>query len=271
VASSGLDKKIFAASEILRDEDDYLEREVDGIFEIIGKIDSCGDKLIVEIKVGELDDLHIALKRRLIRRGIVKVAGGLDQFEKKHIDEILNLTESEEGEKRIHLPHDLETIKCYDRLIIRKRDDDEATHESFESGLRTTLAKDQLNWISMLNVPGVTHLCEGTGSIEAEIIDIESIAGLKTSPNEAFVDYSKCASLHVRYRREGDRFTPYGMKGTKKLKDYFIDRKVPRYMRDSIPIIVSDSGVVWVLGFTIDDNVKITDETKKVLHLTYTN
>ena len=123
--------------------------------------------------------------------------------------------------------------------------------------------------MSLLNVPGIIHLGRGAGSIEAGIIDIEKAAGLKIPPNEAFVDYSKCGSLYVRYRQEGDRFTPYGMKGTKKLKDYFIDKKVPRYIRDSIPIIVSDSSVIWVAGFTIDDKVKITDITEKVLHLTY--
>jgi tRNA(Ile)-lysidine synthase len=60
-------------------------------------------------------------------------------------------------------------------------------------------------------------------------------------------------SLCVRRRRDGDRFQPLGMKGTKKLQDLFVDAHVPRTERDAIPILENERGIVWVGGLRIAD------------------
>ena len=66
-----------------------------------------------------------------------------------------------------------------------------------------------------LIVPGITYLGENKGSIKSEVISIQDISSFNASPNEAFLDYSKSGSLYVKYRRDGDSFTPFGMKGKK--------------------------------------------------------
>jgi len=87
-----------------------------------------------------------------------------------------------------------------------------------------------------------------------------------------FIDYNKVKyPLKLRNRRTGDRFSPLNMKGEKKVKDFFIDNKLPKSKRDLIPIFVDrDDKIVWIVGMRLDDRVKITRDTKKVLHINLT-
>ncbi|MBU1864379.1 MAG: tRNA lysidine(34) synthetase TilS [Candidatus Omnitrophica bacterium] len=74
--------------------------------------------------------------------------------------------------------------------------------------------------------------------------------------------------LSIRTRREGDRFKPLGMKGSKKLKDLLMEKKIPRYKRDLVPLITSNDDIIWVVPFSISDSYKITSATKQVLKIT---
>ncbi|MGR3176914.1 MAG: tRNA lysidine(34) synthetase TilS, partial [Candidatus Anammoxibacter sp.] len=67
----------------------------------------------------------------------------------------------------------------------------------------------------------------------------------------------------------GDSFWPIGASGTKKIKDFFIDIKVPKNERCQIPIVTSKQHPVWVVGLRIDNRVKISNTTEKVIILKY--
>jgi tRNA(Ile)-lysidine synthase len=71
--------------------------------------------------------------------------------------------------------------------------------------------------------------------------------------------------LTVRRRRPGDRFRPLGLDGEKKLQDVFVDAKVPRRERDSVPIVCDEAGIVWVAGYRIAERVKLAGLTRRVL------
>ncbi|MBE3102266.1 MAG: tRNA lysidine(34) synthetase TilS, partial [Firmicutes bacterium] len=73
--------------------------------------------------------------------------------------------------------------------------------------------------------------------------------------------------LRIRQRRNGDRFKPLGVNGTKKLKDYFIDKKIPREERDSIPLLVDEDNIIWVVRYQLSEDYKITPLTKDILKL----
>ena len=74
--------------------------------------------------------------------------------------------------------------------------------------------------------------------------------------------------LAVRNRRPGDRFKPVGRGGTKKLQDFFVDRKVARALRDTVPLVVDETDrIVWVAGFGIDEAFRVTDPAQAVLIL----
>jgi len=81
------------------------------------------------------------------------------------------------------------------------------------------------------------------------------------------MDYDRTKKLFVRSWKDGDVFTPLGMKGRKKLQDFFTDEKIPQQKREQIPLIVDrQDNIIAVYNLRIDDTVKVTDTTKKILY-----
>lgn len=73
--------------------------------------------------------------------------------------------------------------------------------------------------------------------------------------------------LTVRNRKNGDKMRPLGMEHMKKIKDILIDKKIPRHIRDDIPVIVSKDTIVWCWGIGIAETCKLTQQTKSALQL----
>jgi len=73
--------------------------------------------------------------------------------------------------------------------------------------------------------------------------------------------------LTVRSIRRGDRFRPLGLHGSKKVSNYLTDRKVPPVLRDEIPVVSDDNGIVWLVGFEIAERVKVDAKTTEVIDL----
>jgi tRNA(Ile)-lysidine synthase len=78
--------------------------------------------------------------------------------------------------------------------------------------------------------------------------------------------------LLVRAWRAGDRFFPQGMKGkSKKLQDFFTDRKVARYRREQIPLLVAPEGILWVVGMRQDERFVVRRGTTNCLVASVSN
>jgi len=89
---------------------------------------------------------------------------------------------------------------------------------------------------------------------------------VRDDANRTYMDCEKIVfPLVVRTFRPGDRIQPLGMEGTKKLKAYFIDRKVPQRRRGEIPLLVDGKSVIWIAGMRLSERVKITDKSRKIL------
>jgi tRNA(Ile)-lysidine synthase len=71
--------------------------------------------------------------------------------------------------------------------------------------------------------------------------------------------------LVIRNFCPGDRFSPLGMGGSQKLKKFFIDHKIARTERNRCPIVLSRNKIIWVAGYRLDNSVKITPHTRRVL------
>ena len=108
--------------------------------------------------------------------------------------------------------------------------------------------------------------------MEAKVLNMEDYKRERTNADgcRAFLDLAKTGrNLVVTGRKKGDRFNPLGMTGTKKLKDFFIDQKVPRTKRDLVPIVRSGRDIVWIAGYRIDEKYKVTADTRQVLELEF--
>jgi tRNA(Ile)-lysidine synthase len=112
--------------------------------------------------------------------------------------------------------------------------------------------------------------------IEAEVLELtdtlrqQILAGEVNPQCEAIITHPKEYSLAVRAWQPGDRFHPLGAPGGKKLKDCFIDRRIPQTERKTLPLVLSVSQeVIWVPGFPPAESCKIGPSTKRALRLTY--
>jgi len=91
----------------------------------------------------------------------------------------------------------------------------------------------------------------------------------RPGPDRAHLDADLVKGpLVVRPRRPGDRFHPQGAPGSRRLKEFLIDRKVPVDERGRIPLVLTGERIAWVVGHRIDDRFKITPATSRVLVLT---
>lgn len=89
---------------------------------------------------------------------------------------------------------------------------------------------------------------------------------IKTSSQYAYLDFDKIKfPLVLKNWEEGDVFQPLGMKGKKKLSDFFIDNKIDVITKQQTKILTQNNQIVWVVGFRIDDAFKLSKNTKNVL------
>ncbi|MFC1954489.1 tRNA lysidine(34) synthetase TilS [Chloroflexota bacterium] len=73
----------------------------------------------------------------------------------------------------------------------------------------------------------------------------------------------------VRHWQPGDRFQPLGMNESKKLAKFMIDAKIPRSWRQQVPIVASPLFPLWVVGWRIDDRMKVSKNTRQILCLQF--
>ncbi len=95
---------------------------------------------------------------------------------------------------------------------------------------------------------------------EPELVHIE------TAPEIAYFDEGLLQfPLKLRLWRKGDYFYPFGMKGKKKLSDYFTGLKLSLFRKENVPVLENGNGdVLWVAGYRSDNRYRITSRTQKV-------
>lgn len=121
----------------------------------------------------------------------------------------------------------------------------------------------------ILPVPGRVFLADRL-LIESRLVSLKDLSW-PPRKYEAYLDYNKLPSgmITVRSRKPGDRFSPQGAGGSKKLKEILIDQKIPRDRRDLIPVVAVQDEIIWLTGVRIAEQYRVTEETEQVLLLQY--
>ncbi|MDR2009750.1 MAG: tRNA lysidine(34) synthetase TilS [Bacteroidales bacterium] len=159
--------------------------------------------------------------------------------------EAINLLDSQSGKHVSFL--NIEILRDRDQIIINK-----------EAGNNNIFIHIEHDELSKLKRYGIT----------ATIHDYDINIKINKSPYFAYIDFEKLEfPLILRNWEKGDKFMPFGMKGLKKLSDYFSDQKLSVFEKSETLIITSGNKIVWIVGHRIDDRYKITPETKKILIL----
>ena len=101
-------------------------------------------------------------------------------------------------------------------------------------------------------------------SMEMEKIDATGFE-LKGSPATVALDFDKLQfPLKLRRWKKGDKFVPLGMKGAKKLSDYFVDRKFSRFQKEQVWLLCSEDDIVWIVNERLNDRYKLSNTTKTI-------
>jgi tRNA(Ile)-lysidine synthase len=233
---------------IAGDDIDFLDKE---IIRLCDEVTQEQEKTIVLDREG-FDQLPSALKRYLLRASVEKLLGSAKDVEMRHIEEMLSLVTKPAG-KRLSLPQGLIFSIEYNQYRLT-------------SDLTSLSPFPTLEGEVPLNIPGQTLL--PGWHIEASIIDRERMT--EEDDFTAYLDLGKTGDkLVVRSRRRGDRFQPLGLNQSKKLGEFMIDTKIPRAWRGKIPIVCSPEQIVWLVGWRIDERMKVTENTTQVLRLEF--
>ena len=84
-----------------------------------------------------------------------------------------------------------------------------------------------------------------------------------SNPNIEIIDGEQSGDrLSIRFWKKGDHFKPLGMQQKRKLSDFFIDLKLERRIKNQIPIICSKKNIVWIAGYRLADDFKVTEKTR---------
>lgn len=216
-----------ATASILGDEDALLVELTEKACD-----DACrtaGGEIVCNI--GQLQALNPALRRRVFRHAFRQLAGSLDGVGQRHIDAIGDMINSARPNSRLALPQGISAVCEYERMVFRHT-----------AGTSFDAAPDLL-----ITAPGSYQFPTG-GSLLIEVSEFP--ADFRSLPAD-----TACFNLEktpfpwqARTFRPGDRIMPFGMKGNKKVKDIFIDRKVPLSKRARIPLLFCGADLIWIAG-----------------------
>lgn len=106
--------------------------------------------------------------------------------------------------------------------------------------------------------------------LKPEIVVIKEDYQIEKDRKFAYFDFDKLSfPLVLRHWQEGDWFVPFGMKGKKKISDYFSDKKFSLFDKEKTWLLCSGQDVIWIVGERTDNRYRIEKTTKRVLKLKF--
>ena len=234
---------------ILRAEDAFLDKQAADWIDREAVQESAGP---ISVPVLPFKKLPVPLKNRVVRFLLKKIQKNLHRIDHDHIKMISGLAHNRNPQAMLDLPNGIIVRKEYDSLL-------------FTRGAKNV----PRDFCYTIKGPGTLDMEDIGVNLLIEEMDGGFIPDKGASRSTAYLDAEKLPyPLVLRNFRQGDRFIPLGMKGHKKVKNFFIDLKVPSGTRFVTPILTSRDRVVWICGYRIDDGFKVTPRTKKILKVT---
>lgn len=188
--------------------------------------------------------LHPAYQRRIIRQALFNWQGERG-WNFTDVELVRNLLSKSGSTKRLQLKKGLYVKKVYNQLI-------------FSSQLPA-----QISFNYKVAMPGEAYVPEIDQSFSFDLIDRKDF---RPAAGDFYLDFDKIkGELYLRSRQAGDWFQPQGMQGRKKIKDFFIDLKIPQQERNTIPLLAASEEVYAVIGYRISRIAAVDADTKRVL------
>ncbi len=235
---------------------DYLDVETARIAELV-----C---VVTEAQCVVRDELFEnypeVLQKEVLHRVLGETAGNRKDIGSVHVKSLMDLAGLQVG-RRISLPYGLCAERIYDGIQISHTENYAKKIKGFheiELSVLENMSADEWYTLALGDEEARMRVCDYT----EEFKEIPK----KTYTKLLNYDKIKC-SLQFRTRAGGDYLTIDEAGHRKKLKEYFVEEKVPRETRDTVWLLTEASHVLWVVGKRISAYYKIDSNTKKVLEI----
>ena len=219
---------------------DYLEQYTETLWHQYGSREA--EQAVFPADV--LREQHIAMQRRILRCMYRQVRGSEQNLSFGQTEQMRQIAMTNDGSQELHLADGLLFVREYNWLCVTRKLEKTSDY--------------QYLWHTEqeLFVPESECVFKAELDLTAEPVGAEVLD----------VDYNRLSlPLTIRNRKPGDVLKmPFGRK---KLKDFFIDKKIPASRRDRIPVVLSGSEIIWIPGYYKADCVRINDETEQICRL----
>ena len=230
-------------SDIVTEELDLMAKRVEQAYQKC-LINTGKNKIALDLR--KLRGYDRSLKKKVIEESFRLLSDTSGRLSSKTLFRVLEVIDGKSG-IGAPLTHGLYIEKSHDRIAI----------------YRTSLPKEKIK----LQIPGMTELWRIDSYLESRIVEMKAVGKLRGDNKIAYLDNSKMTGVGLRFWKEGDSIRPLGMTGHKLLSDIFVDRKIPKYDRQHIPLIVSNGEIAWIAGIMISDDFKVGHDTKEILEI----
>lgn len=233
---------------IIKEDKEYIYSAVEDIM----KCHAVREGEHISIPKGVFTIQERSIKKRIIIKAFSEIGLSKD-ITSTHLDKALNIIEENNTSSSIDFPSGFWMKIGYDDIFFSKKPIDRKEDFCYEM-----IPDKEIN------------ICQLNSKIFGYIISRDKIQDISDLLYTKYFDFHKInGKIRIRNRKKGDTFAPLGMKGTKKLKDFFIDEKIPRELRDSIPLLCCGSDVLWIIGHRISERYKIDSNTKEIFVVEY--
>ncbi len=273
----GIRATLLRAADVMRIDAGWIKEQIDACWLdiVIAEHDTN-----IRLSLGALLVLPLSIQRHLLRRVTARLCAGQSPLELRHymlIEDLLHRKNT--GERLVlDLPHRLLIAREADQVLFERLQIDVA---------KQPLPVQEENSAALLPIPGRTPVPGTSWLAVAETLPGELLQEVRSAlsredwsavwqllpptSDAAYVDADVVGtSLEVRVRRPGDRMQPLGMAHEKKVQDVLVDKHVARADRSRIPLFLSAFHSVWLAGVCLDDRVRLTSKTRRILRLSIT-
>lgn len=200
----------------------------------------------------------IVIQKSLLHRILTETAGSSQDISSIHVQQFQELFQKQTG-RRLSFPYNITAERVYDEILLRKEEGNPGRMEDQN-------AKEE---IRILPVEGVLQIPAYGYEIRTRLL--EEHFQKEEIPKKMYtkwVDYDKIKGImQLRTSRENDFFVISADGRRKKLKKYFTDEKIPKEERKEMLFLVDDVHIIWAIGRRISEDVKVTEETRRILEI----
>lgn len=241
-------KNLVNTAHIISRENEYIENIANELLDGI-TVSGTDESMIIDSK--KLLALPTVIQLRCVRGVLEQVKGDLRRIGSTHLYAILKIASSDSPHKVLKLPGRIRVEKSYHHLTVTYHQTDQPSF-----------------YYRLTSIPGRMRIEEIEKEMQFERLEGgESFINMKNHDIACLDGEKALLPLTIRNARPGDSFQPLGMKGEKKVKDFFIDEKVPMAERKRVPLLFFGDVLGWVGGMRINHRLRVTGSTREILRV----